>query len=1116
MGRQNTVMEKMPQNQEHEPSWLDKPIQSIIPFNTQTLFFIIVLIASLATRFYILGERVQSHDEINHVYFAYNFFKGGDYVHNPVTHGPLQFHLLELSYFLFNASDFSARIPAALFSIISILFIWKYKRYLGRYGAIAASILFVISPYMLYYGRYARNEAIAIFFTLGTTWAVLRYLDNGENKYLYLTTAFTALHFATKETAFIFTAEMMVFLGFLLLYRLSKLEWQRSGLKRIFFFLLLISLLLIAAGLVLHEYPVEIATSEGGTHVTHPYATLMPVMAGSAAVVFLAALILLIIGYTWGKLKYERTFSMILFQLTLVLPQLAAFPAFWLKLPMTEYTNVTVVTQVSMILAVFLVISIILGGAWRQREWLIAAGIYYAIYILFYTSIFSNPGGIYSGLIGGLGYWLEQQGVQRGSQPWYYFILVQLPIYEYMAVIGSAIAGIFSIRWLVKRRNTLEEMEPLLMENPETGQLSVGNSRKIAIAMLLTFSLLSVFAYMLAGEKMPWLTVHISWSMWLVTGWLVGKLIESIHWQSVKNLNGLPVATSFVAAVVFFIFGITLWFQPISPFSGKELANLTATGKFIMVSVTFLGLLYAIYRLTKDWPNGQLKHFSILTFLVLLGAMTTRHAFMASYQNYDLANEYLVYAHSDRGPKDALEEIESIALRTTGAKEVLVAYDNHTAYPFWWYLRDYKNKLEYGESPTRDLRNYSVVLAGEANYHLVEPILRNDYISIEYLRMIWPNQDYFDLDFYKGYLENPETRKDMINALLQVWLNRDFKAYGIVTGQNTDARYWNPSQSFKLYIRKDVASQIWEYGTIADSFELNTDPYAEGKVDLAPTVTLTDLNLNGPKGIATAPDGSIYIADTGNSRILHVGTDDQIINTWGAEGDAPGDFNQPWGIAVDQDGFVYVADTWNHRVQKFSAQGEFITSWGTYGLTDAPDTFWGPRGITVDTQGNILVTDTGNKRVVAFTNDGAVIQQFGAVGFQLGEFDEPVGIAVSPVDNTLFVADTWNQRIQTFSYQPDFGYSPVTSWDIDGWYGQSLENKPYITADNLNRVLVADPEAGRVLVFANDGTFLSTFGDYDLFGENGFGLIGGITADQVGGVWITDSLKNQVKYFTVP
>jgi len=283
-----------------------------------------------------------------------------------------------------------------------------------------------------------------------------------------------------------------------------------------------------------------------------------------------------------------------------------------------------------------------------------------------------------------------------------------------------------------------------------------------------------------------------------------------------------------------------------------------------------------------------------------------------------------------------------------------------------------------------------------------------------------------------------------------------------------------------------------------------------------PLITLSDLNLNGAKGIAVAPDNSIYIADTGNNRILHVGTDYQLLNSWGVEGSSPGEFSQPWGVAVDQDGNVYVTDTWNHRIQKFTADGDFITTWGSYGLTDAPDTFWGPRGIVIDNQGNVLITDTGNKRVIVFNSEGEFIQEFGTTGYQLGEFDEPVGLAVSPIDNTLFVADTWNQRIQAFSYQSGYGFSPAFSWDVDGWYGQSLENKPFITADNLNRVLVADPEAARVLVFANDGTFLSTFGDYDLAGENGFGLIGGLAADDTGGVWVTDSLKNEIKYFSVP
>ena len=61
----------------------------------------------------LLGERVMSHDEVNHVWPSYDFFKGKGYAHNPVTHGPFQFHVVALSYFLFGDNDFPSRIPAA-------------------------------------------------------------------------------------------------------------------------------------------------------------------------------------------------------------------------------------------------------------------------------------------------------------------------------------------------------------------------------------------------------------------------------------------------------------------------------------------------------------------------------------------------------------------------------------------------------------------------------------------------------------------------------------------------------------------------------------------------------------------------------------------------------------------------------------------------------------------------------------------------------------------------------------------------------------------------------------------------------------------------------------------
>jgi predicted membrane-bound mannosyltransferase/DNA-binding beta-propeller fold protein YncE len=1093
-------------------NWLDTPLSSKINLNKNTSVFLIIFIVAIISRFYLLGLRVMSHDEINHVYFAYQFYNGGEYVHNPITHGPLQFHLLELSYFLFNASDFSARLPAAFFSLITILFTWKFKRYLGKTGAIAAAALFTISPFMLYYGRYARNEAIAVFFSLATAWAVLRYLDNGENKFFYLTAGLTALHFATKETAFIFTAQLMIFLGLLFIYRISKLPWKKPNIRYLFLILLLVTvLLLLGLFLIPGNASQEITEEAVGSSISQSQLVLI----AAAIIVFAVAFVFLLIGYGWSEVKNERSFGMILFQLTLVLPQLAAFPAFWAKLPVTEYTNLEAVGQVSQIMAVFIIISIAAGGAWKPREWLIGAGIFYGIYFVFYTSIFSNLGGVYSGLIGSLGYWLEQHGIERGSQPWYYFILIQLPLYEYLAVIGTFITGIYSTIWAIKR-SPKEEFSKMLLEDETTHQLSKDNSRRIGLALLLFFSVTSIPAYMVVGEKMPWLTVHTSWAMWLVTGWLFGKLIKSLDWKKILTPRGLIATSSAITSIVTLAYAATMWIQPVVPFSGSELAELEVTGTFLFLVLIIGASIFTYFKSSNPWQSGTAFKYGVLTILFLLSALTIRHAALASFVNYDEANEYLVYAHAARGPKDALEEIESISLRLTGGKDLMVGYDNHTAYPFCYYLRDYPNRLEFGENPTRDLRNYSIILAGDANYHLIDPIVQDDYIYFDYLRMVWPNQDYFDLNFYKNYLSNPESRSAMLNAIFQVWLNRNYQPYGEVTQQDMSLRKWNPSQNFRMYIRKDVAAQVWQYGASTGLIDINEDPYSENKITLSPAQTIKDLGLQNPKGISVAPDGSIYIADTGNNRIIHLSEDHILLGEWGSEGSDFGKFNQPWDVAVGHDGSVFIADTWNHRIQKFTSTGDYIASWGVYGQAESPEAFWGPRGLTIDPQGNLLITDTGNKRVVVFSSDGEFIEEFGTVGYQLGEFDEPVGIEASPVTNMLYVADTWNQRVQVFEYIQDFGYTPSNSWDIDGWYGQSLENKPFITADSLNRVIVADPEAGRMLVFSNDGSFIHTFGDYDPFGPTGFGIIGGIASDSLGGLWVTDSLKNEIKYFNLP
>jgi len=217
---------------------------------------------------------------------------------------------------------------------------------------------------------------------------------------------------------------------------------------------------------------------------------------------------------------------------------------------------------------------------------------------------------------------------------------------------------------------------------------------------------------------------------------------------------------------------------------------------------------------------------------------------------------------------------------------------------------------------------------------------------------------------------------------------------------------------------------------------------------------------------------------------------------------------------VGPDGSVYVADTWNHRIQKFDANGKFLTTWGQEGQGDALNVFWGPRAVAVDSTGRVFVADTGNKRISVFDANGTGLASIGVSGkggVDPGFLDEPVGLAVGP-DGSVYVADTWNMRIQVFQPGADGSYSSVAQWSLDAWYGQSLENKPYLALDKQGRVYVTDPEGFRVLVFDKTGQFVTTWG------ENGtsnaqFGIVSGIALGPDGQVYVVDSANNRIMRF---
>jgi len=1155
-------------------TWLDRPVFSFWPaFTVEKLIIVILLFLTVTSRFYNVGARVMSHDEVNHVVPAYDFYQGRGYRYDPVTHGPFQFHMIAFSYFMLGDSDFSARVPAAIFGIAVVVFaIFAYRRYFGRAGALIAGLFFMISPYILFYSRYTRNEIFIVFWGEVMLWIFLRYLECGEKKYLIFLAVITAFHYTDKATAYIFTAEALIFLAVLFIFQMLKRKWERADLKLFFLITSLMTMITGACGFVFAlSQPAEAqdaSLAESGealiTGVSSSQVTMIISLAVAVIAVIIAA-IMLIRGVGLKHIRDSRSFDLLALQISLILPLLSALPMKIAGFNPLDYTQAGILHATLFVVPMAL-LSILIGLSWNRRVWLQCTIIFWSIFTIFYTTIFTQGDGFFAGIMGALGYWMAQQSVQRGSQPLYYYALVQVPLYEFLPAIGTIVAliiGIVKGLFISKANHPFESPELKIISEHDTENIpeihaentpdliqidttkeenklketilpqkrrffsdppdNVGELRPVPTLLLLFFwSLISLIAFSLAGERMPWLTTHIAMPMILCSAWGVGYLLETTPWHEIVKKKGFLVFTLGLLLILALssMFGSLLGINP--PFHGKELDQLRATSTFLLALLASIGSAAGLLILLKDWSFRSFWRLLLLSGFLILGVITFRTSFRASYILYDTAQEFLVYAHASRDPKDILEQIEEISSRLTGGKDIVVAYDNDCLYPYWWYFRDYPNRRWYNDTPTKDLRNAPIILVGNDNFAKIEPVVSKNYYRFDYKRMWWPMEDYSNLTFQRIFdaIKDPNMR----TALWNIWFNRDYTLYAQVTGRtNLTLADWSPVDTMRMYIRKDIAAQIWEYGLAPIPEEPEVDPYEAGTISLDADIVITSadgLAFSAPRGIAIAPDGSLYIADSRNHRIVHLNENGELLHKWGTyadilSGDAPeGTFNEPWGIAVSPDGNVFVADTWNHRIQKFTADGQFITMWNEFGDTQAPDSFWGPRGIAVDFMGRVYVTDTGKQRVVIFDSNGKYITHFGGLGLLPGQFDEPVGIAVDNIGH-VYIADTWNNRIQIMAPDPDYmNYTNILSWEIDAWNSQTLDNKPFLAINSTGQIFISDPDTGRILQFDTQGNFVNIWGGFD--NAIVIGISSGLAVDAQDHVWVSDASNNSLLRFTIP
>jgi DNA-binding beta-propeller fold protein YncE len=634
---------------------------------------------------------------------------------------------------------------------------------------------------------------------------------------------------------------------------------------------------------------------------------------------------------------------------------------------------------------------------------------------------------------------------------------------------------------------------------------------------------------------MPWLMVHLTIPWLLLGAWFTGRVLEDVDWRGWWRRGGAVVLVLAPLA----IFGLVSLLR-FRPFSSVSLSDLNQTmrwiGALIILAIAGGGLFLVGRRL--GWKAMRQSIF--ITLAAALYLLTARFSIMATHTNINYVTEWIGYAHSTPDPVRVIREVEDLSRRYSGDLSMPVAYDDDTSWPFAWYFRNFTNATFYGKKPNQPF-DQPVVLVGSANEQEVKPYLGDDYYRFDERLIWWPLEVYKDFNWENlkrklppeqqppppaegekeqvpivTYLrllvsEIREQRQDPAKrqTLWNVIWHRKFQ-------ESTDS--WPLVHRFALYVRKDVANQLWDLNVGPAAPEtLPQDPYADlyrtlGAVHLWGSQGKNDGQFTDPRDVAVDPAGFVYVADSGNHRIQKFDLEGNHLLTWGSQGSGPGQFQEPWGVAIDDQGRVYVADTWNHRVQVFDGDGTFLRQWGAHAQVQdlAPDTaklFWGPRDIAIDDQERVFVTDTGNKRVQVFTTDGEFLTMFGGFGIEPGQMNEPVGLAAA-ADGHIYLADTWNRRVQVFDADLAF----LKEWDIDGWWGESVVNKPYLTVDETGYVYVTDPEGYRVLIFNDSGQPLTAFGQIGA-DDSSFNLPIGVAVDEEGYIYVTDAGNHRIMKF---
>ncbi|MHB8994799.1 MAG: 6-bladed beta-propeller [Armatimonadota bacterium] len=249
---------------------------------------------------------------------------------------------------------------------------------------------------------------------------------------------------------------------------------------------------------------------------------------------------------------------------------------------------------------------------------------------------------------------------------------------------------------------------------------------------------------------------------------------------------------------------------------------------------------------------------------------------------------------------------------------------------------------------------------------------------------------------------------------------------------------------------------------------------------------------------------TLLVSDRDNNRVQMFDLDGRFLRKFGTYGTGRDNLHNPFDADFDADNNIYIADFINGRIHKRTFWFSFLSMISSDG--SAPDQLSGPRGMAVDrARRTLYVCDTYNNRISKWTLDGRHLYNFGTFGTGPGQFNTPLDVSVGT--NSIYVADTENNRIQQFSLNGKF----IRQWTASV-PGSNLDWPPGVSTAPNGTIFVCDGDHNRVVQFTATGKFIRTFGSYG-HKPGQFDMPGGVAVDDQMRVFVSDAHSNRIERF---